>query len=239
MRIASQAGRQLALVAMVGWRQPFFGIEPCQDKGNSMKEIAVHMGQDGKATEITEPGRVVVYRFEDQAWNPSREITLLVNLELGLAAIRRKAAEIRLFLGACDILLSGKLPAVVARALENRGIGVWEYEAEPELLLDYVWEQVESEKELVARRNRIWPTPKDMGDGHFTVSLLGSQAKTNGVTSKQVLESFLETTPFKSLEVYCSHMPPWMEAECRNGRLTCNQEWVNAEELRLVFSPAR
>lgn len=201
-------------------------------------EIAVHMGQDGKAGDVTEPGRVVVYRFEGQVWNPSREIALLVNLERGLVAIRRNAAEVRLFLGRCTIFLSGKLPSVFARALQNKGVNLWEYETEPELLLDYVWEQVELEKDLVEQRNRIWPAPKDMGDGHYTVSLLGSQAKTSGLTSKQVLESFLETTPFKSLEVYCSHMPPWMEARCRSGRLTCSQEWVNADELRLVFRPA-
>lgn len=203
-----------------------------------MREIAVHMGQDGKAGDITEPGRIVVYRFEEQAWNPRREITLFVNLERGLVAIRRKAAEVRLFLGRCNIFLSAKLPSVFARALQNKGVNLWEYDAEPELLLDYVWEQVELEKDRVRQRNHIWPAPKDMGDGHYTVSLLGSQAKTSGLTSKQVLESFLETTPFKSLEVYCSHMPPWMEARCRNGGLKCRQEWVNADELRLVFSPA-
>ncbi|WP_428568677.1 MAG: Fe-only nitrogenase accessory AnfO family protein [Solidesulfovibrio sp. DCME] len=203
-----------------------------------MMEIAVHMGQDGKAGDVTEPGRVVVYRFEGQAWVAAREIALRVHLERGLVDIRRTAAEVRLFLGQCAIFLSGKLPSVFARALHNRGIQLWEYEAEPELLLDYVWEQVAQEKERVAQRNSIWPTPGDMGDGHYTVSLLGSQAKASGLTTKQVLEAFLEATPFKSLEVYCSHMPPWMEARCRSGGLTCSQEWVNADELRLVFRPA-
>lgn len=156
-----------------------------------------------------------------------------------MSALRIKAAEIRLFLGSCTIFLSGKLPNVFIRALQNKGVEVWEYEADPELLLDYVWEQVELKSKRIAQRNSIWPIPKNLGDGRYVVSLMGCQAKINVMKTKQVLESFLEGTPFKTLEVYCSHMPLWMAAYCENGRLKCHREQVGVDELCLIFSPSR
>ncbi len=203
-----------------------------------MQEIAIHSGPDDSGLETGRSASITIYRYTEQKWKPTRHIELAIDPERGMSALRIKAAEIRLFLGTCTILLFGKLPNVFVRALENKGVDVWEYEAEPELLLDYVWEQVELEKERIAQRNSLWPVPKDLGDGRYVVSLMGCQAKTNGMTTKQVLESFLERTPFKMLEVYCSHMPPWMAAYCENGRLKCRREQIGVEELRLVFSPA-
>lgn len=204
-----------------------------------MQEIAVHRDKDGKATDFNGPGLVALYRFDGQGWSVVREMPLCVDMDMGLGALHRVVGAIMDFLGECRVFLVGAKSGVTARVLEHYGVSVWEYDSDPEALLDFVRVQLELEAARIRERNRIWLAPQDKGDGHYSISLLGSQAKTSGLTSKQMLEGFLHTTVFKTLEVFCSHMPPWMEAECTSGRLTCRKEQVNADELRLVFSPAR
>ncbi|WP_027192257.1 Fe-only nitrogenase accessory AnfO family protein [Fundidesulfovibrio putealis] len=188
-----------------------------------MMEIAAHMDMVDSAPHDAASFHVIVYRYQEQAWRPAREMTLDLGLRPGVGEICGMAAALRLFLGTCTTLLTRKLPPVLARALHKRGMTVWECAADPELLLDYAWEQAELEKDIQGQPGRVCAAPRNLGDGHYIVSLQGCQGKATGPSSKQVLKSFLETTPFKSLEVYCSHMPPWMRAQCQNGRFTATR----------------
>jgi len=203
-----------------------------------MKEIAVHMGADGQATDFQSPGRVALYRFGLEGWQIAREMPLCVEREMGLVALHRAVGAILEFLGECRVFLAGARSGVLTRVLGHYGVSMWEYERDPEASLDYVWSQV-GEAGETHPVEEIWPGPQDKGDGNFSISLLGSQAKTSGLTSKQLLQGFLNTAAFKTLEVFCSHMPPWMEAECANGRLRCRKQQLAVDELRLVFRPVR
>ncbi|MDA8213485.1 MAG: nitrogenase, partial [Clostridia bacterium] len=57
-----------------------------------------------------------------------------------------------------------------------------------------------------------------------------------GVTSKQVLLPFLRKGKFYSLEVICSHLPPWLEAELMSGNLTSSVAKISSNELRVIIA---
>lgn len=201
------------------------------------KEIAVLQGKDGKNVSVYEPGKIVIYRRTSGNWTPLREQNFCIDKAQGLGELRKKIAEAIAFLDECRIFVGLSVVGVPYYELEKAGFSVWEFEGRPEEFLEYILEKEEEASEQkpdIKSLDQLGPV--ETGDGCYKISLKEIQAETSGVTSKQVLLPFLRQGNSYNLEVICSHVPPWLEAELAVGSISGNIERVSRDEVRVLIA---
>lgn len=183
-------------------------------------EITVHMGADGHTASLYEKGKVTVYRKNMGSWETCREMDFALDRGLGMRETRERMREITAFLAGCDIFVGLNVIGVPYFELEKSNISIWEYEGSPLAFLDSILEKEEEDRlTRDSREKTVIPVPREISGGCYRVSIKKIQEEETGVTSKQVLIPFIRKGGFYSLEVLCSHVPPWLEAEIKGGML--------------------
>lgn len=199
------------------------------------KEIAVWVNEQQVTAGINEPGMLVVYAKENTVWSPVRQMPVSFDYKQGLAGLRRKMAELIVFLEQCKIFIALAVQGVPYFELEKAQINVWEIEGKPETFLDEVWER---ERELAAQKIMVVkPSVESFIEepfcGHYFVNLIKVQQNNAGVTSKQVLLPLLRKGKFETIGIQCKHIPPWLEAELMGKKLDYAVEPINANEVKI------
>ncbi|HBV97517.1 MAG: nitrogenase [Peptococcaceae bacterium BICA1-7] len=184
-------------------------------------EIAVHVGESGLTASLYEKGKVIVYRRNMGSWIPVREKEFMLDLGLGMRETREKMREVAVFLSGCGVLVGLNVTGVPYFELEKAGLSIWEYQGSPADFLDAILEKEEEERSLRGKGDIIsLPVPEEVAGGCYRVSIKGIQEGNTGLTSKQALLPFIRSRVFYSLEIMCSHAPPWLEAEIKGGSLS-------------------
>lgn len=202
------------------------------------KDIAVFVGEQNTTVSVYDPGKIVVYRKSQGKWDILREKTFIIDKSKGLKDLRLKMEELIEFLADCKTFAAHSVIGVPYYELEKAERNVWEFEGKPEEFLDHILEKEEEALAdlLSAQNNKAPVAPVKTSDGCYFLSLKDIQTGDSGITSKQALQPFLRQGKFYSLEVLCSHIPPWLEAELLSGNLLCASEQVGKDEVRLVIT---
>ena len=197
------------------------------------REIAVFIDGDGATTSLTEPGKIVIYRRQQGKWQSQSEMPFCLDHSSGMPGVRPQLAAMVQSLGTCRVFIARSVTGLLYRELEQAGFSIWEFAGQPIEFLEYVLIQ----EELGAQQQtaiKAVPLPiVETGPGCYQVSLKDIQHSGNGLTSKQILQPLLSKS-FYTIEVLCSHVPPWLEAEWTCGRLDCHTEKM-AEGLKLTI----
>lgn len=184
-------------------------------------EIAVHVGENGLTASLHEKGKVTVYRRNMGRWSPVREKEFMLDPGLGLRETREKMREAAAFLAGCGVFVGLNVTGVPYFELEKAGFSVWEYQGRPADFLDGILEKEEEDQARRDSREKIcFPVPEEMSGGCYRVSIKRIQEGNTGLTSKQALLPFIRRGGFYSLEILCSHTPPWLEAEIKGGSIS-------------------
>ncbi len=200
------------------------------------KEIAVFLGPDGSSASLDEPGKVAVFRRAQGSWQVNREKELSMGQASGMLELRKKMAEMLQLMDTCKIFVARSASGVPFFELEKAGCSVWEYTGQPAGFLEYVWDLEEQEK-AVAETVTIpgMPAPEERTPGNFYISLIDVQRNNAEVTSKQVLRQFIGQAGFRTLEIECSHIPPWIEAEAMNRGLSYTAEQLSVNRIKICI----
>lgn len=210
------------------------------------KQIAVFQAKNGATASIYEPGKLVVYTRNKGNWSVLKEQDFSIQKAHGLIQLRQTVKEILQYLGECRVFVGLSVVGVPYYELEKAGFSVWEFEGRPVDFLDYILEQEEEAlaqnlAQKSAGQNSETKSidqlrPVEIANGYYFVSLKEIQANNNGVTSKQVLLPFLRKGTFYSLEIVCSHIPPWLEVELENGLMSGRVEQVSSDEVSVLVT---
>ncbi len=181
-------------------------------------DIAAYVDKHGFTISLYDPGKLVIYRKGQGNWQACREKEFNPAAEEGLSGLRRMMGEILDFMGDCRVFVGYTVSGIPYFELEKSKCSVWEIGGNPQYFLDYILsyeekEQSEEQKNMAA----VVPAPVEIGAGRYRVSIKEIQESGGGITSKQVLRPFLRRGEFFELEVICSHVPPWLEAEFAAG----------------------
>ncbi|MHB1042861.1 MAG: Fe-only nitrogenase accessory AnfO family protein [Eubacteriales bacterium] len=187
--------------------------------------VAVCVDETGETASLYDDDcKIVVYRRKQGEWAAIREGKFVLK-ELGMKDLRNKLAEVAQFMQSCRVFVCLSIAGVPYFELEKANFSIWEFAGKPGEFLDYVLEEEEKrEQEAGKESNKVIPMPVETSGGRYRISLEEIQEKGTGVTSKQVLIPFLRKVKFYSLEVHCSHVPPWLEAELAAGNLAGDME---------------
>ena len=198
------------------------------------EEIAVILGEDGTTGTPGEPGVLAVYAQEAGTWKRVREMPLAVDPAQGLKGLRKMAAGILSHLGNCRIVVTRSASGALYFELEKARCALWEIAGRPEEFLDQVW--ADEEKERAAARTPAAagiPKPIEKTPGNFFISIKEVQGKRPDLSSKQVLQQFIQCGGFLNLEIVCSHVPPWIEIEAERRGYTLETEQLGKDSVKV------
>lgn len=200
-------------------------------------DIAVCMDENGVTSSLYEGNKLVIYRKKQGFWTVVGEKAISLEQKGGMAGLRRQLGEIGLFLDSCKVVVGKAIVGMPYFELEKMQCSIWEFEGEPLSFLDYVLEK-EEEKLAASQLPAVQtiPVPVERENGDYYISIKEVQESGNGITSKQVLMGFLRQGNFYSLEVLCNHIPPWLEADLKEGPLVGRIEKKSATETHVYIT---
>ncbi|HEY3421530.1 MAG TPA: Fe-only nitrogenase accessory AnfO family protein [Methanocellaceae archaeon] len=200
------------------------------------KEIAVFIGADDASTSLDEPGKVKVFRRALGSWELNREKEFSMGDAKSMRELRLRMSEIIRFMDGCRVFVARSASGVPYFELEKAGCTVWECEGKPSAFLERVWDQEEKDAMAKAPEPQAMPAPEERTPGDFFISIKEIQRNTPEVTSKQVLRQFIRSGAFRTLEVVCGHVPPWLEIEAVDGGLTYEAEQLDKNEFKVKIA---
>lgn len=202
------------------------------------RDIAIFVGNNGFTASLNEPGKLVVYRRKKGKWNAVREKDFTLANCPGMQELRKKMGEALFFLNDCKIIVGSSIMGVPYFELEKSNFSIWEFEGKPFEILDYVLEKEEESevKKAGGEAGKLQTAPVEVSPGCYSLSLKEIQESDTGITSKQALQPFLRQGNFYSLELLCSHVPPWLEAEIISGNLAADFSRVGPGEIRITIT---
>jgi Fe-only nitrogenase accessory protein AnfO len=197
-------------------------------------EIAAFLGDDGRTVPLNEPGTMTVFRRERVSWVRTREIAFAVNPAQSLREIRLDVSALLGFLVPCTIIVAKSASGAVYFELEKARFSVWEIAGLPPEFLDQVWRnEKESQAAGPLPPGADIPAPLELSHGKFYLSIKEIQGKRPEVSSKQLLQQFVQAGAFSELEIICDHMPPWIEIEADRRGYELTSERVGANEMKV------
>ena len=206
------------------------------------EEIAVILGDDGTTGRLGDPGTLEVFGRSAGTWSRVRGMPVALDPSQGLKGMRTAAAGIAAFLGDCRVLVTRSASGALYFELEKAGCTLWEIPGKPQEFLDSVWADEEKAKVPAGKPAAAdIPKPTEKTPGNFFISIKEVQGKRPDMSSKQVLQQFIQSGGFLVLDIVCSHVPPWIEveAERRGYTLETEQQDKDTVKVRLTTNTGR
>lgn len=140
------------------------------------------------------------------------------------------------FLGECRIFVGNSVVGVPFLELERAGFTTWEIAGHPRDFLDEVHKsQVDLMCSPPVEAPARPPELKEISPGCYFLSLIEIQNCSGSITSKQVLLPLLSNKRFDTLELACSHVPPWLEVKIISGEINATIDKVSAQDVRITI----
>lgn len=202
------------------------------------REIAVIQNYDGETTSLFEPGQVVVYQSgcQNQNWQPVRHLDFRLKPVENVAELRRQMAFLFQFLDQCRVLVARSVTGVPYLELDKRQFSVWEVAGCPQTILDDIMAAEETADADDPDLRREPPRPQEIMPGAYQISLKEIQKNNQIWSSKQILLPFLEQMNFKSLEIICDHIPPWLSLKFSLRELSGMISRCGPNDIRIVIN---
>ncbi len=200
-----------------------------------MDKIAVIMDKEELASSFYEAEYIKVYCNDLNQWKCEKEITVNINKDSGVGAIRQNFSEIIKSLGTCNIIVGREISGIPYNILDKEGFSIFQLEGSPKDFLDAVNELYYSYKSPDSHSgetfdNSMQPIQSDTLGG-YRINLIELQLSQPSVSSKKLLLPFLHNTPFSRLEVVCSHVPPWFDTELPHLGLESSVEQLSGNKF--------
>lgn len=198
------------------------------------EEIAVILGDDGTTARLGDPGTLVVFGRSAGTWSRVREMPVVLDPSQGLKGMRTAAAGIAAFLRDCRVVVTRSASGALYFELEKAGCTLWEIAGKPVEFLDSVWTDEEKANIPVKKPEAAAiPGPVEKTPGNFFISIKEVQGKRPDISSKQVLQQFVQSGGFLVLDIVCSHVPPWIEVEAERRGYTLETEQIDKDSVKV------
>jgi len=204
-------------------------------------EIAVLVGPNGETTLMQEANQIQVYQSSCKIWEMCRSMPFSLESTQGLPGMREYMKNVLEFLGECRTLVGLSVTGLLFFELEKAGFTIWEIAGSPLHVIDSILTAEANAKTELNFSNEInisvpRPEPEMISPGCYSISLKDIQNCNGMVTSKQILFPLLKNMDFRSLEIICTHVPPWLEQQILIGQLTGQVNKMNHQETRVSIN---
>lgn len=206
-----------------------------------VKVIASYVNPEGIVTPINTNGTLIVYEKRMGSWQVKKTKEYFMETIINMRQLREAMANFIEVMEDCKTFIGYEVIGVPYFELEKAGVAIWEFEGRPYEFLEYVYqqEQIEVDEssllELEKQQQLEAVGPKDLGNGHLQVFLHLVQGSNLGLTSKQIVMPLLKDKPFYQLDIFCSHLPPWLEGEILTRNLSSTIEKISDKEIKVTI----
>ncbi|MBP2132598.1 Fe-only nitrogenase accessory protein AnfO [Methanomicrobium sp. W14] len=194
------------------------------DASGKKRDIAVILDTDGETGRLSDPGTIVVYSKNGYSWEVARETEFSIDKSQGLPELRQKMLELKDFLADCRIFAAKSASGAMFFELEKSGFNIWEVSGRPAEFLDSIVEQEIAEDRAEKPEPLEIPVPLEVSPKNYYISIKEIQGKVPDLSSKMILQDFINRKKFESLEIACDHVPPWIELDARRIGLMMETE---------------
>ena len=200
-------------------------------------EIAVLVGDNGNIATLPAKAEIHVYQYSVEDWELVRSMPFSIHSSNSLPIIREYLKIVITFLGECRTLVGLSVIGLPYFELEKAGFTIWEIAGSPLFALESIREaETASLHAPVLNIVLAKSEPREVSPGCYSISLKDIQNCNGMVTSKQILFPLLKQLDFHTLEVICSHVPPWLEQQLLIGQLTGYINQITPQEFIITIS---
>ncbi len=134
-------------------------------------------------------------------------------LPSGASKVREAAKHLTEILEECKTVAFGEISGIPYAVFDREGFLIFsipDYSRETlnGIILD-LEEMKQEQQEKLEDAEQIKPVESEI-PGIYFLDLLRIQKTHPELSTKQILQEFLHTTPFMELRLLCSHVPPWI-----------------------------
>lgn len=188
-----------------------------------MAKVGVFLNQKGEIASLVDGVQVAIYDNIASEWVKIREIKECFKPIDSMVMVRDFLRQLVLELEDCKILIGTVITGIPYMILDKEGIMLCEAgEMSDQLFTTVVsdYERMEQEKQALESNPKIrksdstdYPSmPYETTEkGVYELDLRKLQELHPEISSKMALIPFLKKTKFFRLEIYCSHVMPWID----------------------------
>lgn len=151
-----------------------------------------------------------IKQIKDNQWQSEDLIPLNLTVE-NTEELRANTKEAISLIQDCNILVSQGITGIPYHVFDKMGYAIFEATSYDNNLLNEIILEVEKNREELKEDSLLPRQPIEITDGYYFLDFFLLEKKHPELTTKQVLLPFFDTTPFMSLSIRISHLPPWLE----------------------------
>lgn len=182
--------------------------------------VAVITGSNGYTSAFLEGTLFKIFADYGGKWTQTGSLAFCINTQSGFEKIRQELTETERSLSLLlnhdsKILVGSSVTGLPYNIFDAADYTIFEIEGKPEQFIDRLGTQIEAQKTEAENGETVFYTahPVEGGGGRYFINLKILQIKKPGVTSKQALMPFFTNQAFMSLEIICTHIPPWFDRD--------------------------
>ena len=181
------------------------------------ERIALTVNSDNRLSPFPESVYVKILQKTSADWQTEK--MLPINLQVkSTDELRMRIRNLVNEMPECKILLSAGISGIPYHVFDKMGFAIFEAPAVSDSLLNDIIKDVVISKDELAADSLIPRSPVEIADGSYYLEYLLIERKHPEITTKKALLPFFDSTPFFSLTVRLSHLPPWLESGEYSGR---------------------
>ena len=181
------------------------------------ERIALTVNSDNRLSPFPESGYVKILQKTSADWQTEK--MLPINLQVkSTDELRMRIRNLVNEMPECKIMLSAGISGIPYHVFDKMGFAIFEAPAVSDSLLNDIIKDIVISKDELAADSLIPRSPVEIDDGCYYLDYLLLESKHPEITTKKALLPFFDSTPFFSLTVRLSHLPPWLESGEYSGR---------------------
>ncbi|MBC3888098.1 hypothetical protein GH810_07225 [Acetobacterium paludosum] len=200
--------------------------------------MAVFCNDTNQISRFDEMTNFVFYTKDNSVWHQSEPVPFHPDLSGGLTSVRETINQMIVCFNTCKIIITKSITGIPYQVFDQSGFIICESEDFDLDLLDAIQaDLIRIEDEANNDDSPISKIPVKMDEsGHYFLNLNTVQKRYPELSSKKVLLPFLENTTFYSLEVACSHIPPWFDNKLAEMKLAYTVQTENASGKQVIIT---
>ena len=174
------------------------------------EKIALTINSDNRLCPFSESVYVKILQKTSENWQTEKILPLSLQVK-STEELRMRIRNLVNNMADCKILLSAGISGIPYHIFDKMGFAIFEAPAVSDSLLNDIIKDVVISKDELAADSLIPRSPVELADGCYYLDYLLLESKHPEITTKKALLPFFDSTPFFSLTVRLSHLPPWLE----------------------------
>jgi Fe-only nitrogenase accessory protein AnfO len=205
-------------------------------EGISMDQIAVLLNKNSEIAALEDFTELVVFDKHEMEWLVVKSISTSIDFLQDLSSLRQNLQQLAMQLGDCKIIVGRTISGIGYRIFDKMGFDIFEIAAFIPAILDKIVLDVKNSLASNTDENSLLNNDSPVETnipGIYFLDLIAVQKRNPQISSKKMLQPFLNKTPFVRLDIVCGHIPPWIEKLAEDKKFELEVEKLEQQNVKV------